>query len=104
MSFTRKIAIRKGGRFVAIGTRNICSSKMSNFSPTREQKGKKKFLKGPLAHGIGAREVVYLKKTQGADQTPWPESSVRLWGSRRPTFALENAGEQRQDFFFSCPG
>lgn len=54
MPFPRKVPMRKGGRFVAIGTRNICSSQLER---------KKIVLKGPLAHGIGAREVVYLKKT-----------------------------------------
>lgn len=55
VSFTRKLPIGKGGRFVAIGTRNICSSQLEN----REGKI---FLKGPLAYGVGAREVGFSKE------------------------------------------
>lgn len=50
VSCTRKISIRKGGRLVAIGTRNICPSQ-------RENRWGEIFLKGPLAHEIGARKV-----------------------------------------------
>lgn len=65
VSFTRKMPIRKGGRLVAIGARNICSSQLEN-------RWGEIFLKGPLAHEIGARKVGFPKKTGGADQTRWP--------------------------------
>lgn len=51
VSFTGKLPIRKGGRLVAIGTRSICSSQLEN----REGKI---FLKGPLAHAVGARKAL----------------------------------------------
>lgn len=65
VSCTRKIAIRKGGRLVAIGTRNICSTQLENG-------WEEIFLKGPLAHEMGARKVGFPKKTGGPDPTLWP--------------------------------
>lgn len=61
-SFTRKKPI---GRLVAIETRSICSSQLEN-------RWGEIFLKGPLAHEIGARKVGFPRKTGGADQTLWP--------------------------------
>lgn len=55
MSFARKTPVRKGGRLVTIGTRNICSSHPEN-------RWWKIFLKGPIAHEIGAREIGFSKE------------------------------------------
>lgn len=55
VSFTRKIPIRKGGRLVAIATRNICSSQLEN-------RWGKIFLKGLLAHEISVRELGFSKE------------------------------------------
>lgn len=80
VSFTRKIPIRKGGRFVAIGTRNICSGQLGN-------RWGEIFLKGPSAHEIGAREIGFSKEDLRADWTLRPERTVRLQGSEGPMFA-----------------
>lgn len=55
VSFTRKIPIRKGGRLVAIATRNICCSQLEN-------RWGKIFLKGLLAHEISVRELGFSKE------------------------------------------
>lgn len=55
VSFTRKIPIRKGGRLVAIATRNICSSQL-------ESRWGKIFLKGLFAHEISVRELGFSKE------------------------------------------
>lgn len=55
VSFTRKTPIRKGDRLVAIGTRNICSSHLEN-------RWRKIFVKGPIAHEIDAREKGFSKE------------------------------------------
>lgn len=54
--FTRNIPIRKGGRFVAIEPKNICSSQLEN-------RWEIIILKGTFSSWNWCREVVYLKKT-----------------------------------------